>query len=283
MFAHGSRVGFSVTRVTAAQHLPAWLDLTGAYNVRDLGGLPAAGGTVRPRVLLRGDNLDGLTATDVALLRDDVGLRGVVDLRAAFERPRAAEWFPELGITWLHEPLVDFTGLTDPTAARGRIGNDYTSFYAYMLEASGPGLVRILSFLVEGEQTPALVHCAAGKDRTGIVTSILLAVAGVERTAIVADYLATGERIAAVRAALSQREEYRHLRERSASDATSGQAGEAGADAGLGSAFKIDERAIVSVLDTVEATPGGAAGFLVANGATNAQIDRWREMIIDPA
>ncbi len=254
--------------MTTAPHVPRWIDLTGAHNVRDLGGLPAAGGVVRPRVLLRGDNVDGLTTADVALLRDDVGLRGVVDLRAAFERPRAAEWFSPAGITWMHEPLLDATGLTDPNSLRERIGDDYSSFYAFMLETAGPGLVRILAFLVSGERTPALVHCAAGKDRTGIVTSVLLALAGVERDAIVADYLATAQRIDKVRAALSQREEYRHLSESAAPGRTSG------------SAFAIDPRAIGRVLDTVAAAPGGVAGFLTANGATPDQIGRWRARLI---
>ncbi|OHV31750.1 MULTISPECIES: tyrosine-protein phosphatase [Pseudofrankia] len=259
--------------MTTAHHVPSWIELAGAHNVRDLGGLPAAGGTVRPRVLLRGDNLDGLTTEDIALLRDDIGLRGVVDLRAPFENPRAAEWFPRLGVTWLHEPLLDLTGLSDQQALRSRIGDDYATFYAFMLEGAGPGLARILEFLVSGPRTPALVHCAAGKDRTGIVTSVLLAVAGVDRDAIVADYLATEQRIQAVREALVQREEYRHLRERAASDQSTGSLG----------SLALDPRAIIRILDIVEAAPGGVAGFLVANGVTEEQISRWRDMIIEPS
>jgi protein-tyrosine phosphatase len=257
--------------VTTASHVPGWIELTGAHNVRDLGGLPAAGGTVRPRVLLRGDNLDSLTPADIALLRDEVGLRGVVDLRAPFENPQAAEWFPGSGVTWVHVPLMDFTGLTDPGALRKVIGDDYSKFYALMLEQAGPGLVQILSFLVADGRTPALVHCAAGKDRTGITTAVLLSLAGVERDAIIADYLATGERLDRVRAALTQRVEYRHLQEGSASEQT------------LGRALLVDPKAIISVLDTVEAAPGGVEGFLLANGATQPDIDRWRVMIIDPS
>ncbi|ABW13155.1 protein tyrosine/serine phosphatase [Parafrankia sp. EAN1pec] len=255
--------------MTASQEVPQWIELTGAHNVRDLGGLPAAGGTVRPGVLLRGDNLDSLTIEDIALLRDRVGLRGVVDLRAPFENPRAAEWFPQLGITWMHEPLMDFTGLSDPKALRDRIGGDYARFYAIMLENAGPGLVRILDFLVSGDRTPALVHCAAGKDRTGITTAVLLAAAGVERDAIVADYLATEQRIERVREALSRRPEYSHL-----------SAGRS-APRGIGTAVLVDPKAIASVLDTIDAAPGGPAGYLAANGATAEQISRWQEMIIE--
>ncbi|MBL7497130.1 tyrosine-protein phosphatase [Frankia sp. CNm7] len=257
--------------MTTAHHIPRWIELAGAHNVRDLGGLPAAGGTVRPRVLLRGDSLDNLTPEDIELLREDVGLRGVVDLRAPFENPREAEWFPRLGITWLHEPLLDLTGLTDPAVMREKAaGYDYAKLYARMLESAGPGLARVLEFLVSGPRTPALVHCAAGKDRTGVTVAVLLAVAGVDRDAIVADYQATEQRIQLIREALARREEYRHLRER----ATSGQLPRA--------APAVDPRAIAAVLEIVDAAPGGVAGFLVANGATHDQIGRWRDMIIEP-
>jgi protein-tyrosine phosphatase len=63
-----------------------WIDLEGAHNVRDLGGLAAAGGRTRDGVLLRSDALDQLTAADVQRLVGDVGLAHVVDLRSATER-----------------------------------------------------------------------------------------------------------------------------------------------------------------------------------------------------
>jgi protein-tyrosine phosphatase len=257
--------------VTTAEHAPRWVDLSGAHNVRDLGGLPAASGTVRPRVLLRGDNLDNLTADDIALLGDEIGLRGVIDLRAPFENPRPADWFSPRGVTWLHEPLLDLTGLTDPAVLRERTGYDYGKLYARMLESAGAGLARILAFLVSGPTTPALVHCAAGKDRTGVTVSVLLSAAGVDRDAIIADYLATGERLAAIRAALARREEYRHLRDQAT----------AGGQAPVAPPI-VDPAAIEGVLDVVESAPDGAAGYLVASGATPEQISRWREMIIEP-
>jgi protein-tyrosine phosphatase len=254
--------------VATREHVPGWIELTGAHNVRDVGGLPAVGGTVRRRVLLRGDNLDSLTTDDVALLRDEVGLRGVVDLRAPHEGPRAAEWVPNLGITWLHESLVDFTGLTTPQRSPDD-GIDWPEMYRRMLEVAGPVLARILAFLVSDGHTPALLHCAAGKDRTGIATSVLLAVAGVERDAIVADYLATEQRIDAVRVALSRGGRYGHLRE-------------GDKDPALAQVFAVDPRAIAGVLDVIDAAPGGPAGFLTANGADPEHVSRWRDMIIEP-
>lgn len=69
----------------------AWLDLEGAHNVRDLGGLPAGAGRTRCGVLLRGDAIDALTEADVRLLVDDVGLAQVIDLRTAAERTERSE------------------------------------------------------------------------------------------------------------------------------------------------------------------------------------------------
>jgi protein-tyrosine phosphatase len=254
--------------MTTAPHVPGWIELAGAHNVRDLGGLPAATGAVRPRVLLRGDNLDAVTAEDIALLGERIGLRAVVDLRAPFENPRAADWFDRHGIGWLHEPLLDLTGLTDPSVRVENASRDYPKLYAKMLQLAGPGLARILDFLVSGPRTPALVHCAAGKDRTGVTVAVLLAAAGVAEDAITADYLATADRIGIVRAALARRPEYSHLRPRSGAADTRP---------------PVDRGAILGVLTTLAATPGGAAGYLVANGATTAQLERWRDLLIEPS
>ena len=108
------------------------------------------------------------------------------------------------------------------------------------------------------------------------VIVVLLALADVDRDAIIADYLATGERLARVREALLRNETYRHLQRTS-------EAGRQTPTDESGSPFLISPRAIVSVLDTVEGAPGGVAGFLLANGATPEQIARWREMVIEPA
>jgi protein-tyrosine phosphatase len=255
--------------MTTAHHAPRWIELAGAHNVRDVGGLPAERGRVRAGVLLRGDSLDNVTAEDIAHLTESVGLRGIVDLRAPFETPRAPGWSTSFGITWWHEPLLDLTGLTNPTVMREQAGYDYAKLYGLLLESAGPGLARILGYLVSGS-TPALVHCAAGKDRTGVTVALLLTVAGVQREAIVADYLATAERIEIIRAALASRPEYQHLRELVAAR-PSPQA-----------LPMVDPAAIGGVLDFLDATPGGAAGFLLSHGATQDQIDRWIEMIVEP-
>jgi protein-tyrosine phosphatase len=251
--------------IDPAAHSPRWLELAGAHNVRDLGGLPAGDRRVRPGVLLRGDHLDDLTDDDLRVLQDEVGLRGIVDLRTAKEAPEAGEWVGALGITRLHLPLVDMTGTTDPRQLRAEFGDDVAGIYRHMLGVAAPELVRILHFVVEEEHAPALVHCAAGKDRTGITVAVLLAAAGVDEPGIVADYVATGERLDRIRAGLARRELYRHMQRDVPANTT------------------VAAGAIEGVLDALRAEEGGAEGFLVRHGAPSDTVARWRRLLLEPA
>lgn len=187
-----------------------WVDLEGAANARDLGGLPlSGGGSTAHGVLLRADNLQGLTAGDVRRLVDELGVRVVVDLRTGAEvelegpgplvrdgrvEVRRRSLYPEAG----ERTDID-VGVIFPW--RTRVAGD---------DASEPATVRaylgylrdrpdsIVAALRDAAFTrgATLVHCAAGKDRTGVVAAFALAVAGVPRDAIVADYVATEERLA---------------------------------------------------------------------------------------
>jgi len=251
--------------VEPSAHRPRWVELAGAHNVRDLGGLPAGGRRVRSGVLLRGDHLDDVTDDDLRVLRDEVGLRGIVDLRTATEAPEAGEWVGSLGIARLHMPLVDMTGTTDPKQLRAEFGDDVAGVYRHMLEVAAPELVAILQFVVEEHHAPALVHCAAGKDRTGITVAVLLAAAGVDEPGIVADYVATGERLDRIRAALARRELYRHMQRNVPANTT------------------MTSTAIEGALDALRTEDGGAEGFLVRHGAPPDTVERWRELLLEPA
>jgi protein tyrosine/serine phosphatase len=187
---------------------PRWLALEGAANARDLGGLAlAGGGTVAPGVLLRSDNLQGLTGADVSRLVDDLGVRVVVDLRTGIEvelegpgpllrdgraAVRHRSLYPESG------ERTDVDADVFPWQARREDG----------AEEEAPGVQAYLGYLRDRPDSivaalrdiafapgATLVHCAAGKDRTGVVCALALAVAGTTRAAIVDDYIATGERI----------------------------------------------------------------------------------------
>lgn len=199
-----------------------WVPLEGAVNVRDLGGLPTSDGgeTARGRVL-RADNLQGLTPADVRRLVDEIGLRTVVDLRTTVEvdkegpGPLTAErrvvhrhlsLFPEGGqmtdveadalLPWQTDR--DRAGSGGPDADNPSIGY----YLGYLRDRPDSVVAALRALAAPDEGGVAVVHCAAGKDRTGVVVALALSAVGVPRSAVVADYLATGERLEAVLARL---------------------------------------------------------------------------------
>jgi len=189
----------------------SWIDLEGAVNVRDVGGLPTEDGgvTVSGR-LLRADNLQQLSPADIAILVGDIGLTTVVDLRSSHER--AAEGPAPLDavdrVRHVHHPVLPELGAaTDVVAAalltradqdRSRYPADPAAGHYLGYLEDRPDQVTAALRTIAHSPGPVLVHCAAGKDRTGVVVALALSVAGVRRAAIVADYAATGERVEAI-------------------------------------------------------------------------------------
>jgi protein tyrosine/serine phosphatase len=182
---------------------PRLLVLEGPDNARDLGGLPLAdGGRVRPGELLRAELPHALTAGDLDVLRDAVGLRTVVDLRTRSEvRGRSVEWVGH-GIAWVHCPF-DLAGhdLVPRTSA------DYPTIYLAYLDRPAPVALAVAT-LIGPAARPALFHCAAGKDRTGVLGALLLDLLGVPREAIGADYELTAAAIGDVLGKLKEIEPY---------------------------------------------------------------------------
>jgi len=175
---------------------PDWIDLDGTANTRDIGGLPTAdGGRTVSRRLLRSDNLQDLSAKDVRRLVDDYGVRTVADLRADIEI-RAGGPGP-----MTREPLVAVEQLslfpergTDvpPWERRPVTGRGFSGLYLSFLAERSDSVLAALRLIAHREGA-TIVHCTAGKDRTGTVIALALADVGVERPAIVADYAASAD------------------------------------------------------------------------------------------
>jgi protein tyrosine/serine phosphatase len=182
-----------------------WLELDGAVNVRDLGGLPLDdGGTTAPRVLIRSDNLQGLSDKDVRRLLEDHGVRTVLDLRTPTEV--RSEGPGPLVAEGLRHVNLDLIPTWDDEVASDRIvpheqreQGDLSHFYLTYLDQMPQSVVDALRVIADPASGSVVVHCAAGKDRTGVIVALALAVAGVRRDEIVADYALTGERIEAIR------------------------------------------------------------------------------------
>lgn len=185
-----------------------WIKLENAVNVRDLGGLPAGSGSrTRTGQLIRSDNLQDLSPSDVTRLVDELGVTTVVDLRSAGEvdaegpGPLKAlssvahvhlSLMPEAGE--MTDVAKDALALNRERALQLETEHVADAFYFGYLEDRPDSIVGALRTIATAPGA-ALVHCAAGKDRTGVVIALALSVAGVTREEIVADYEATGERI----------------------------------------------------------------------------------------
>lgn len=172
-------------------------------NLRDVGGLSTVEGLrVRPGLLYRGDAPqpgDPRTAGAVGL---DAGLTWppatVIDLRSALE---AGPVHPLADVAQVHHLPLGASLAPDEVAATPAPERDITWAYRLLVEEAGPLLARIVG-LVARAPGPVLVHCAAGKDRTGIVVGTVLSVLGVPREQIVADYLRTNDNLDALWARL---------------------------------------------------------------------------------
>jgi protein-tyrosine phosphatase len=156
------------------------LRLEGTRNVRDVGGYPAAGARrMRWRTLLRSDELTRLPAHARAQL-EALGVRQVIDLRWPEELVRAPNVFEDRpGIRYRSVPLLE----DDPTPHAGLAG-----MYRHVFDRRAPQLAEVVRALLDDDGLPAVIGCAAGKDRTGVTIALLLDVAGVPEDVIVEDY-----------------------------------------------------------------------------------------------
>lgn len=150
----------------------------------------AAGvGVIRPGVLYRSDALDRLTARGRADLAG-LGIGTVVDLRSRLDRRIGGrDRLRGTGATYLPVPISGVGPRTDPATIT------LTGLYRTLLTDFAPELARAIRTVAETDR-PVLIHCTAGKDRTGVVVALLLSVAGVARADIVDDYARTGANLA---------------------------------------------------------------------------------------
>ena len=213
-----------------------WIHLDGTTNTRDLGGLPTTdGGWTVPGRVLRSDNLQTLSEADVRRLVAEHHLQDVIDLRTTAEvlMEGRGPLRAVPGVRHQHFTLLPERGeRTDVFAAEEDLPADQVPAgwlesllprqVAEGTDTEHPAVRSYLGYLADGEENvlaslralatggpgAAVVHCAAGKDRTGMVVAFALEVAGVEREAIIADYAQTAEVIDALVAKLAQHPTY---------------------------------------------------------------------------
>jgi protein-tyrosine phosphatase len=170
------------------------IELEGGSNLRDLGGLPTADGAqVRRSIVYRSGGLHRLRPADLEVLRG-WGLKVVYDMRSEQERGEASSRLPE----GLRVELLPIGGDAARTSELWRqvmareveeVPTDFLhQVYDSLIVGAGPTFGALLRSLAAPEGTPAIIHCTAGKDRTGMASAILLRVLGVEEELVLDDY-----------------------------------------------------------------------------------------------
>ncbi len=233
------------------------MELSGVLNARDLGGLSTVDGrTVRPGVLLRAASLAGATDDDAAALQE-WGLRTVIDLRGEAEAQRDGRGPGD--VTYRNLPVVGARSVR-LDQADGLAGSLVDHYVGY-LEHSADVVVEVLRLLADDTTGPVVVHCAAGKDRTGVVVAVVLEALGVRREAVVADYAATAANMPGVR-------------EQLAATATTRELGSV-PDWVL-TALPETMAGLLAHLDTV----GGTIAWLRSHGLTDEELARLRDRLL---
>ena len=200
--------GHEVVRETVETEPQRWLRLEGVDNVRDVGGLPLRdGGSTRFGLLLRSASLHHVTPADLAHLTGVVGLELVIDLRTTREIDRDGPTaVAGAGVRTVALSLMSEDGSVFPQSTVFPQGGDgveaeadplLRSYLGYLAERT-ENVVEAVRLLGRPDAGPTLVHCAAGKDRTGVLVALVLDAVGVERAAVVADYALSAEHVEAM-------------------------------------------------------------------------------------
>jgi protein-tyrosine phosphatase len=242
--------------------------LEAVHNFRDLGGYPTSDGrTTRWRTLYRADGLHRLAGADLDVVRT-LGLRTVVDLRRPDE-------IAERGTFPVADHPVEYHNLSvldvmwhDKEAPPFDDDADFLHWaYSDMLASGGATFADALGVLAGPGAFPAVFHCAAGKDRTGLLAMLVLGALGVPHDYIVADYALTAARMIHARAWYAA-----HFPEQAALGAE------------VPSAFLAAlPAAMARVVDDLCATHGSVRAYLGGLGVSPATLDRLADGLLEEA
>lgn len=235
----------------------------GVYNLRDTGGYRATTGSSRWGKLFRSDALHLLDASGRALITE-LRIAHIVDLRGADELRTAPSALDDVAVHVHHLPVFDDAA----PAAQADLRLGLAPIYDHMIDERGAQLADAIRVIAAAEDDEAvLVHCTAGKDRTGLVIALALLAAGVTRDEVVADYAQTAENL---------RGEWA---ERMLAGIRSG-----GAEL-TPEIVELVTASPAEVLDTllarIEQQYGSARAYLEANGLSAPDLDRLTAVLVD--
>ena len=238
------------------------ITLEGCVNFRDLGGYSTTDGrTVKWRRLFRSDSPSELTEADVQTITGNLGVVSVVDLRsnAGTTSNDGRGLLAQSGIGYHHFPFLEARGVLPPTSGE-EVDKRLTDMYQWILMNSGALIAQAFAALAQPVNQPALFHCSAGKDRTGVLAATILDVLGVNREEIVNDFLATNEVIDEI---------LERLR------------GMPGFMNSTREGIMAPRVAIEKYLDVTQSEFGGSEAYLLHHGVQQSAIDDFRKSMLE--
>ena len=228
-------------------------------NARDLGGLPAAGHVVRRGAIVRSDALYMLKDAGRAALVAH-GIRTVIDMRAQREVDANSYTFDEASGVVRHHIPQQSEEMWAATRGLDRITSDVT-----MLDMAQSRFAQIADAIASAPEGGVLIHCEVGKDRTGLMTMVLLDLVGAREDVIAADYALTASGLAGVFAELIAKAETDARRARLQEEA-------------------LCRAEVMLVIHRLfRKRTGGAEAYLRAAGVSQASLDVLRRRMLDGA
>jgi len=244
------------------QKMERRINLEGCVNFRDLGGYTTTDGrTVKWRRLFRSDSPSELTDSDVQTVTGRLGVISVVDLRsnAAGSTNNGRGLLADTGIGYHQFPFLEQRGFLPPTSGAA-VEQRLTDMNLWILLNAGTLVAQAFTALAQPVNQPAMFHCSAGKDRTGVLAATILDVLGVVREEIVEDYLETNLVIDAVLTRLQTMPGF-------------GESTREGIIA--------PRSAIEKYLSVTQSEFGGSEAYLHHHGVQQSIIDNFRESMLE--
>jgi protein-tyrosine phosphatase len=252
------------------------VELESASNFRDMGGYTTTDGRlVRWRRLFRADSLHLLTDTDLEIARD-LGLRTVLDLRSHSELERVGrDPVDRHEITHHHLPV--FATLNEMGEQVRAMPRDAPPGHIYIVMAAlGPdSLASAMRLLADPDTYPAVFHCTAGKDRTGILAALVLSVLGVPTDTIVADYALTQQALERIK------ERYSSLVDGVAREEGDGETARRDYDAFPAGASQASPEEMAGFLDLLVERHGSVEGYLASIDIGPEVLVRIRDLLLE--
>lgn len=230
-------------------------------NFRDVGGLQTADGRqIRKGRLFRSDSVQDITAAEAGVLVNKLGIRTVIDLRIGPEAVRHGRGpLVDHPIQYVNVPLIDVDG---PKGPPGRVLLD---FYIDHLD-NDPNLPVAVQTLALHSDRPILVHCAAGKDRTGVLMLLVELLAGARVDEVSRDFMRTAENMERIRARLRTWPHYARNMDTLSPEI-----------------YECEPHSVAGALDHLIDTYGSAAGWASANGIPDTTVALLRERLVEPS